>query len=37
MSTFVTTDPVGYETFIGRWSQRLAPVFVELAGRVPAR
>ena len=34
MSSFIATDPVGYETFIGRWSQRLAPVFVELAGVV---
>jgi|RhiMetdeSRZDD1v2_1073273.scaffolds.fasta_scaffold37490_8 hypothetical protein len=34
MSTFVTADPVRYETFMGRWSQHLAPTFVELAGVV---
>ncbi len=34
MSTFVTADPVRYETFMGRWSQHLAPAFVELAGVV---
>jgi SAM-dependent methyltransferase len=31
-TTFVTTDPIGYERFMGRWSQRLAPSFVEFAG-----
>jgi ubiquinone/menaquinone biosynthesis C-methylase UbiE len=28
----VATDPAGYERFMGRWSQRLAPSFVEFAG-----
>ena len=32
MPTFVATDPVGYEKFVGRWSQRLAPLFAEYAG-----
>jgi SAM-dependent methyltransferase len=32
MPTFVATDPVGYEKFVGRWSQRLAPLFVEYTG-----
>ena len=31
-TTFVATDPAGYERFMGRWSQRLAPSFVEVAG-----
>jgi hypothetical protein len=31
-TTFVATDPAGYEQFMGRWSQRLAPSFVEFAG-----
>jgi 2-polyprenyl-3-methyl-5-hydroxy-6-metoxy-1,4-benzoquinol methylase len=31
-STFVASDPVGYERYMGRWSQRLAPLFVEWAG-----
>ena len=31
-STFVATDPVGYERYMGRWSQRLAPLFVDWAG-----
>jgi ubiquinone/menaquinone biosynthesis C-methylase UbiE len=31
-TTFVATDPAGYERFMGRWSQRLAPSFVEFAG-----
>ena len=31
-STFVTTNPIGYERFMGRWSQRLAPSFVEFVG-----
>src|SRR5262245_40618291 len=33
-STFAATDPTGYERYMGRFSQRLAPVFVEW-GRVP--
>ena len=32
MPTFVATDPAGYEKFVGRSSQRLAPLFVEYAG-----
>jgi hypothetical protein len=28
MSTFVATDPEGYEPCVGRWSRRLAPLFV---------
>jgi len=32
MSTFIATDPAGDEKYIGRWSRRLAPVLVELAG-----
>ena len=32
MVTFVATDPAGYEKYVGRWSQRLAPVFVDFAG-----
>jgi hypothetical protein len=32
MPTFVATDPAGYGKFVGRWSQRLAPLFVEYAG-----
>jgi ubiquinone/menaquinone biosynthesis C-methylase UbiE len=31
-TTFVATDPAGYEQFMGRWSQRLEPSFVEFAG-----
>jgi len=32
IATFVATEPAGYEQFMGRWSQRLAPSFVEFAG-----
>lgn len=32
MPTFVTTDPEGYEPYVGRVSRRLAPLFVEFAG-----
>jgi SAM-dependent methyltransferase len=32
MLTFIATDPAGYEQFVGRWSRRLAPLFVEFAG-----
>jgi ubiquinone/menaquinone biosynthesis C-methylase UbiE len=32
MPTFVATDPAGYEKYVGRWSQRLAPAFVEFSG-----
>ena len=31
-TTFVATDPIGYERFMGRWSERLAPLFVEFSG-----
>jgi ubiquinone/menaquinone biosynthesis C-methylase UbiE len=31
-STFAATDPAGYERYMGRFSQRLAPLFVEWAG-----
>ena len=34
MSTFITTDPFRYEKFI-RWSQGVAPRFIELAGVRP--
>src|SRR5688572_8273943 len=34
-TTFVTTDAAGYERFMGRWSQRLAPMFVEFIGARP--
>lgn len=32
MSTFIATDPDGYERYVGRGSRRLAPLFVEFAG-----
>jgi len=32
MLTFIATDPKGDAQFGGRWSQRLAPLFVEFAG-----
>jgi SAM-dependent methyltransferase len=32
MSTFVATDPEGYEPYVGRWSRRLAPLFIAFAG-----
>src|SRR5688572_7947915 len=35
MSTFVATDPEGYEQYVGRVSQRLAPVFVNHVGISP--
>jgi SAM-dependent methyltransferase len=35
MSTFVATDPEGYEQYVGRVSQRLAPVFVNHVGIGP--
>jgi SAM-dependent methyltransferase len=31
-STFVATDGDGYERVMGRWSRRLAPLFIEFAG-----
>ena len=31
-STFLTSDGYGYERQMGRWSRRLAPLFVEFAG-----
>jgi hypothetical protein len=30
---FVTTDAAAYERFMGRWSQQLAPVFVDFVGQ----
>lgn len=35
VSTFVASDPDGYERYMGRWSQRLAPLFVEWASVTP--
>ena len=35
MATFVATDPEGYEAYVGRGSQRLAPVFVRFSGVSP--
>ena len=32
MSTFVASDPEGYEPYVGRWSRRLAPMFIAFAG-----
>jgi len=32
VSTFVASDPDGYERYMGRWSRRVAPLFVEWAG-----
>ena len=32
-TTFVATDPSAYEQFMGRWSQRLAPSFVDRTPR----
>ena len=31
-STFVSADGDGYELQMGRWSRRLAPLFVDFAG-----
>jgi SAM-dependent methyltransferase len=31
-STFVSADGAGYERQMGRWSQRLAPLFIDFAG-----
>jgi len=36
-STFVTSDGEGYELQMGRWSRRLAPLFVDFAGITGAR
>src|SRR5262245_16740824 len=35
ITTFVATDPAAYECFMGRWSQRLAPLFVEFVEARP--
>lgn len=35
-STFASSDGDGYELQMGRWSQRLAPLFIEFAGTVGA-
>jgi SAM-dependent methyltransferase len=32
MATFVTSDPAGYEIFMGRWTSRLAGPFLAFAG-----
>ena len=31
-STFVSADGDGYELQMGRWSRRLAPLFIDFAG-----
>jgi len=31
-STFVSADGAGYERQMGRWSRRLAPLFIDFAG-----
>src|SRR5689334_917139 len=31
-STFVSSDGAGYEQQMGRWSRRLAPLFIDFAG-----
>ena len=31
-STFNVYDAAGYERLMGRWSQKLAPLFIEFAG-----
>jgi 2-polyprenyl-3-methyl-5-hydroxy-6-metoxy-1,4-benzoquinol methylase len=31
-STFVSADGDGYECQMGRWSRRLAPLFIDFAG-----
>jgi SAM-dependent methyltransferase len=35
-STYQATDGAGYERFLGRWTQRLAPVFARFARLPPA-
>src|SRR5260370_28937327 len=37
MATFVTSDPAGYEIFMGRWTSRLAGPFLEFAGISPGQ
>src|SRR5258707_2243389 len=37
MATFVTSDPAGYEIFMGRWTGRLAGPFLEFAGISPGQ
>jgi SAM-dependent methyltransferase len=32
MPSFVASHPEGYEPYVGRWSRRLAPIFVGFAG-----
>jgi SAM-dependent methyltransferase len=36
-STFLSADGVGYEAQMGRWSRRLAPLFIDFAGVTSAR
>lgn len=31
-SSFNVHDPPGYEQLMGRWSQKLAPLFIDFAG-----
>ncbi len=33
-SSFNVHDATGYEQLMGRWSQRLAPLFIDFAGLV---
>jgi SAM-dependent methyltransferase len=37
MATFVTSDPAGYEIFMGRWTSRLADPFLEFVGIAPGQ
>lgn len=37
MASFVATDPAAYETFMGRWSARLAEPFLTFAGIQPGQ
>jgi len=36
-STFVAADGDGYELQMGRWSRRLAPLFIDFAGITDAK
>lgn len=37
MTTFVATDPAGYELFMGRWTTRLAGPFLDFVGIGPGQ
>jgi SAM-dependent methyltransferase len=37
MAAFVTSDPAGYEVFMGRWTNRLVKPFLEFAGIAPGQ